>query len=167
MKRFLCSLVALGLLVGVTGRTMAQPTYTFATLDVPGASYASTIPTGINSSGQIVGYFQDAAGNDHGFLFDQGSYTTLDVPGGTGTWAIGINDSGQIVGSYRDAANNDRGFLLDQGSYTILYVPGSYGTYAHGINAAGQIVGYYWDHTGQHGFLLDNGSYTTLQGELI
>ena len=33
MKRSLCSLVALGLLVGVTAPTMAQPSYTFTTLD--------------------------------------------------------------------------------------------------------------------------------------
>jgi hypothetical protein len=38
MKRYLCSLVALGLLQGVTGLVKAQPTYAFTTLDVPGAS---------------------------------------------------------------------------------------------------------------------------------
>ena len=38
MKRHLCSLLALGLLVGITGRAMAQPSYSYTTLDVPGSS---------------------------------------------------------------------------------------------------------------------------------
>ena len=93
MKRYLCSLVALWLLVGITRQAMAQPSYTFSTLDVPGSSYASSGATGINASGQIVGWYNGG----HGFLFDHGSYTTLDVPGLTRTYANGINDAGQIV----------------------------------------------------------------------
>jgi hypothetical protein len=45
----------------------------------------------------------------HGFLLDQGSYTTLDAPGSTHTFANGINASGQIVGYY--GANGRHGFL--------------------------------------------------------
>jgi uncharacterized membrane protein len=180
MKHWFCGLMALGLLQGVAGQVKAQPTYAFATLDVPGSSYVSTSPTGINASGQIVGGYRDAAGW-HGFLLDQGSYTTLDVPGAIRTFATGINASGQIVGSYDDAAGT-HGFLLDQGSYTtldfvpsginnlgqivggnLLYdqgcyitldVPGSRGTSASGINDSGQIVGGYGDAAGtNHGFL--------------
>jgi PEP-CTERM motif len=51
----------------------------------------------------------DGAGT-HGFVLDNGSYTTLDVPGSTWTWATGINASGQIVGMYRDAGGQ-HGFL--------------------------------------------------------
>ena len=111
MKRSLCSLVALGLLVGVTGQAMAQPSYTFSTLEVPGSSKASAVALGINASGQIVGSYGDAAGKYHGFLLDQGSYTTLDVPGSSATYAQGINDSGQIVGYYDDASGARHGFL--------------------------------------------------------
>jgi hypothetical protein len=45
MKRYLCSLVALGLLQGVTGPVVAQPTYAFTTFDVPGSSSFFTTPT--------------------------------------------------------------------------------------------------------------------------
>jgi hypothetical protein len=45
-----------------------------------------------------------------GLDFDQGSYTTLDVPGSIETGANGINASGQIVGWYRDAGGT-HGFL--------------------------------------------------------
>src|SRR6516165_4671528 len=116
MKRYLCSLVALGLLQGLGGQVKAQPTYVFTPVDVPGSSYLKrTFATGINTSGQIVGYYLSGGLNvaAYGFLLDQGSYTTLDVPGATGfldpppgisgTQANGINDSGQIVGYYTDA----------------------------------------------------------------
>jgi probable HAF family extracellular repeat protein len=153
MKQWFCGLLAVGLLVGVTGQAMAQPSYSFTTLDVPGPFFFSPSAQGINDSGQIVGSYQDAAGNEHGLLLDQGSYTTLDVPGSKGTTATGINASGQIVGQYQDAAYKVHGFLLDQGSYTTLDVPGATYTQATGINASGQIVGYYGDPVGVHGFL--------------
>ena len=108
MQRFLCGLMVLGLLMGVTGQATAQPTYNFTTLDVPGST--DTWASGINDSGQIVGGYFGADGT-HGFLLDQGSYTTLDVPGARYTWATGINASGQIVGGYSDAAGGQQGFL--------------------------------------------------------
>jgi probable HAF family extracellular repeat protein len=69
-----------------------------------------TQANGINASGQIVGYYEDATGGWHGFLLDQGSYSALDVPGASATGAYGINASGQIVGSYYDASGT-HGFL--------------------------------------------------------
>jgi hypothetical protein len=47
----------------------------------------------------------------HGFLLRHGSYTTLDVPGSTGTSASEINASGKIVGYYVDVTGNWHGFL--------------------------------------------------------
>src|SRR5262249_52476263 len=120
MKGSLCRLVALGLLVGVTGQAMAQPSYNFTTLDVPGSSQASVIGLGINAVGQIVGSYYDAAYLHHGFLLDQGGYTTLDVPGSIWTYANGINACGHIVGTYYDAAYKQHGFLYDQGGFTTL-----------------------------------------------
>jgi probable HAF family extracellular repeat protein len=155
--------VALGLLVGVTGQATAQPSYTFSTLDVPGSSYASTFAQGINDSGQIVGWYVDAGGR-HGFLLDNGTYTTLDPSGSIRTEAYGINNAGKIVGSYTDAAVHWHCFLLDQGSYTTLDLSqaGPYPQAAQGINDSGQIVGWYYDPLAltDNGFLLDNGTYT-------
>jgi probable HAF family extracellular repeat protein len=54
---------------------------------------------GINNRGHIVGYYYDGNGEAHGFLFKDGSYTTLDAPSGVnGTIATGINDVDEIVG---------------------------------------------------------------------
>jgi probable HAF family extracellular repeat protein len=62
--------------------------------------------------GQIVGRYSDANGS-HGFLYSNGTYTTLDDPlAANGTQAFGINDSGQIVGYYSDASFTEHGFLL-------------------------------------------------------
>jgi probable HAF family extracellular repeat protein len=139
MKQLFYGLMAVNLFLGMAVQGNGQPTYAFTTLEVPGSSWLDNngiSANGINASGQIVGYYTDANYRSHGFLFNQGIYTTLDVPGAVHTVACGINDSGQIVG------NSSRGaFLLDQGSYTTLRVPGADGTWAYGINATGQIVG--------------------------
>jgi probable HAF family extracellular repeat protein len=100
-----------------------------------------------------VGSYIGADYRKHGFLFDQGSYTTLDVPGSTYTWATGINTAGQIVGFY-EGAGGYHGFLFDQGSYTTLDVHGPTLAIANGINDSGQIIGSYRDvGGGWHGFL--------------
>jgi probable HAF family extracellular repeat protein len=165
MKQWFCTLMILGLFLGMAGQATGQATYTFTTIDVPGA-YGNNTPTGINASGQIVGWYDDVT-DRHGFLLDQGTYTTFDVPGSARTEAYGINASGQIVGSY----DNRHGFLLNQGSYTTLDVPGFSDpdrfyiiNYATGINDSGQVVGWCLDVDNQtiHGFLFDQGSYTTI-----
>ena len=159
MKAFLRGLAVFGIFLGAAEAGQAQSSYVYTKLDVPGA--ATTYPTGINASGQIVGSYIDAANVTHGFLLSEGNYFTLDVPGALETQAAGINASGQIVGSYIDATNNGHGFLLSEGNYTTIDVPGA-PTSAVGINDSGQIVGFYNDAGGTHGFLLSAGSYTTL-----
>ena len=53
------------------------------------------------------------------------TFTSIDVPGSTGTLATGINASGHIVGIYYDAAGNSHGFLLKRGQFFTVDVPGS------------------------------------------
>jgi probable HAF family extracellular repeat protein len=81
--------------------------YTFTTIDVPGA--VVTAAFGINNRGQIVGVFGDATGG-HGFLWDGATFTTIDVPGATATFARGVNAAGQIVGQFDDGTM-EHGFL--------------------------------------------------------
>src|SRR5438874_2428564 len=103
MKRILCGLIAQGLLLGVPGLAMAQPSYIYTILNVPGPSPTVTIPHGISNAGQVVGhYVPDATGLTHGFVFDSGSYTKFDVPDSHLTQPSGINAAGQIVGIYED-----------------------------------------------------------------
>jgi probable HAF family extracellular repeat protein len=133
-----------------------MPVDTFTTLDDPSATNG-TISWGINTSGQIVGYYLDASDKNHGFLLSGGMYTTLDDPlaGSFGTVATGINSAGQIVGYYLDSANKEHGFLESGGTYITLDDPlATNGIQAFGINDQGQIVGSYTDNRGTHGFLL-------------
>ena len=58
-----------------------------------------------------MGDFTDPRGVVHGFLLDNGNYTTIDVPGSSLTAAMGINDAGQIVGTYVLPDGTYHGFL--------------------------------------------------------
>jgi uncharacterized membrane protein len=78
-------------------------------MNVPGA--AATQAFGIDSPGQIVGFYFDAAGTPHGFLRDKGGFNTIDVPGALETFAFGINPAGQIVGLYEKADGTFHGFV--------------------------------------------------------
>src|SRR5690348_15883469 len=102
MQRAYCGLLALGLFLGVTEAAKGQPSYVYTTIAVPCST--DTQANGINTSGQIVGFYADLG--EHGFLLSGGNYTTLDP---RANHAYGINDSGQIVGS---ASFTLQGFLL-------------------------------------------------------
>jgi probable HAF family extracellular repeat protein len=83
---------------------------TYVTIDDPLGT--RTEAEGVNSAGQIVGWYQDSLSHQHGFLYSGGTYTTIDDPLGTnGTVATGINNSGQIVGYYTDSNGTAHGFL--------------------------------------------------------
>jgi len=65
--------------------------FTFTQLDVPGS--VSTEADGINAQGEIIGFFVDASGKQHGFLRQHASFTQLDFPGATATRTVAINDA--------------------------------------------------------------------------
>jgi probable HAF family extracellular repeat protein len=83
---------------------------TYNILDLPGTlSNPAGGAVGINDADQIVGRYGDGR-TSHGFVYSDGSLTTLDPPGSLETYATGINDAGQIVGWYGDSAGV-HGFL--------------------------------------------------------
>ena len=160
MKRFLCGLVALGVLVGGAGQGKAQQplSYSFTLFDAPGAVHG-TEATGINNSGEIVGYYYDDRVNERGFLYSGGTYTGLGVPGlEAATFPQGINNTRQIVGW--DGGGN--GFLFSGGTYTRLNVPGGNETFLRAINDDGQIAGYYSLGSFYHAFQYSAGRFTML-----
>jgi probable HAF family extracellular repeat protein len=77
-------------------------------IEIPGSSNRqlfscrinSTAAQGINNMGQIVGSFLDTNNIRHGFLWQAGTFTQIDVPGAISTEANGINNSSQIVGAF-------------------------------------------------------------------
>ena len=146
-------------------------TTTYTALDVTYTDSSGTLhtavataPQAINNVGQVVGTYIDANGNEHGFLYANGSFTTLDdsTPGATATTPLAVNNIGQIVGTYKDAGGNEHGFLYSDGVFFTLDdpSPGATATTPLAINDAGQIVGTYFDAGGEHGFLYSDGSFT-------
>ena len=146
-----------GQIVGVLGfHNFLYSSGSYTTLpDDPFATSGTTVATGINDAGQIVGYYRNAGnpGFYLGFLYSNGTFTTIDDPlsdlnhaNGSSTRASGINIAGQIVGSYADDNLQTHGFLYTNGTYTTIDDPlGVHGTSLSGINDDGQIVGTYGD----------------------
>jgi uncharacterized membrane protein len=129
----------------------------FSLFDFPGARQTSA--TGINNSGQIVGYYVGSDQADHGFFLIGGIFTGVDFPGGNNTHPTGINNAGQIVGAFsrRGVTPGDHGFLISGGNFNQIDVPEATLTQAFGINNGGQVVGLYVDGVTRliHGFLRD------------
>lgn len=68
------------------------------TVDI--ASAINAQPLGINSRADLVGTFDDAAGQSHGFAIIEDHFYPLHVPDSLFTTACGINSSRHIVGNF-------------------------------------------------------------------
>ena len=108
---------------------------------------------------------QYTVGNgDNGFVYSDGTFSPLDLPGSTSTDLRGISNNGQIVGiaSGGQSCGTSCAFLYSGGNFTILHVPGSSYTSASGVNNQGMVVGSYQDASNQsHGYIYFDGKYTT------
>ncbi len=158
----------------------------FSSFDVPGA--AATIAEGIDSKGDIVGFYtanigtntNTSASNRHGFLLSNGAFTSIDFPGASSTEAWRVNDNGVILGKYRSTTDDKwHLYLLNSGSFSPLAdFPGAAQSapdgYAHlgGLNLQGDITSTYCSSAcnnlfsssaSVHGFLLSRGVYTTIE----
>jgi uncharacterized membrane protein len=132
---------------------LAQGTYT--QIDFPGASQTECF--GVDSAGDIVGEYYDAAGL-HGFLLSAGTYTTIDY-NGYDTALNGINDTGQVVGE------SIAGFVYDLQTqiFTTISYPGSHqATDPVAINNAGTIAGDYFYQGRWQGFELAGATYSQI-----
>lgn len=134
----------------------------FTMIDDPLGSQG-TSAGGINAAGQVVGSYYTAGGRAHGFLYNSGSFSTIEQPSAANTFLSGINAAGQIVGSYSDASGY-HGLVYNRGSFmTINHPLAVMGTSLEGINAAGQIVGHYYDASERtHGFVYVGTSFTSI-----
>ncbi len=133
--------------------------------------------TGINASGQVVG-FSDSSTFDNGgpntenaFLYSNGKMTDLGtLPGESDSIAYAINGSGQVVGeSSPDQYGNDgsHAFLYSNGQMIDLGTPAGYSaSIATAINNSGQIVGYAFSSNALHAFLYSNSKWTDLNSLL-
>jgi probable HAF family extracellular repeat protein len=142
-----------------------------------GGTYSQA--TGINNSGQIVGYTTTLSSlgptTTRAFLRNgPGNVTYLGTLGGANSQAFAVNDSGEVVGNSTTALGEKapNAFLWQSGQMTDLGTLGGIFSYATAINDSGQIVGYSSTGPGlpgfttPHAFLYSDGTMTDLNNLL-
>jgi hypothetical protein len=118
---------------------------TITLLNAPSDGGATTAGNGINDWGGLI--LDTAAGTS--YLYDNGTYTQIVMPGAVETLAASINNDGVIAGSYEDASGVWHGFVDDGGNFSTVDDPlGAGGTHLAGINDAGTLIGSYVDANG-------------------
>jgi uncharacterized membrane protein len=152
----------------VLGLPLVSGADRYISFDAPGS--IATNADGINVNGDVVGWYIDSAGKQHGYLLSGGAFTTIDYPGANGTIARAINDQGDIVGTHVEdptlPGGGSHGYLLQSGAFTALDYPGHLNTIPQRINNAGQVVGCYHDTDTMgtmHGFLFSAGNFTSFK----
>lgn len=109
---------------------------------------ASTYPNGINDSGAVAGYYYDRDYVEHGFIYYNDSFATLDYLG-TQTVLLGISNSGTILGT-----GGSGFFIYENGVFKLLpSAPNSSKTTYDGMSLGGQLTGTTTDSAGTHGFV--------------
>ena len=138
-------------------------TQQFQKVRFPGSTF--NVPTCINNSGTIAGYFKHF-GSYVEFQVSGLSYSRIVPPGATTTLPSGITASGTVVGSANiDHASTNINFSLSQNQFTPIRIPGVSHPGINGINNLGDaIVGSYQPSLGTSaGFLWTNNTLQTLQ----
>ena len=115
---------------------------------------AATVALGASTTGAPA-YCQQ-----YPFLYNNGLFTTLDVPGSTETDPGNINNSGEVVGAYYNGSTAAHGFIYSKGIYTTVDFPGASDTVLVSVNNFVEIAGYYIDTSGRHGFTYSGGLFT-------
>ncbi len=105
---------------------------------------------GINAVYNAVGFYNDAAGNSHGYayLVPTDTFTEIDVPHATSTAATGINDHNLICGFFVNGNGTTFGFVKPETggvSDQVSRTKHSTTTQLLGINNKGQAVGFFLD----------------------
>ena len=158
---------ASGQVVGQVGFTTEAYLYTAGNYTnlgfLPGGT--ASVGTGINDSGEVVGYASTQSSAIEAFSYSSGVMTGLGfLPGGTQSWATGVNASGQVVGYGVNSSGHNEAFLYSGGTMTGLgTLPGYTDSVATAVNNSGQVVGYATNAAGAtEAFLYSGGTMTDL-----
>jgi len=106
-------------------------------LDDPDGNGLDTEPFGINNAGTLCGEYQGTDGQQHGFFYSDGTYTTYDVPGGTNTQITGLNNNDDFVCYIFTQA----GYENIDGTLSQIVIPNGLYVQPNAINDSDQIVG--------------------------
>jgi len=115
--------------------------YKFITIGPESSPYA--VADGINNSGLVTGYYEDADSVFHGFVWHDGQFKTVDYPGAAYTLLYGVNNPGLAIGYYNDGtADHVVTYAVRSGAWGKLPdMPGYPLNQGYGINDAGFAVG--------------------------
>jgi hypothetical protein len=136
--------------VGSTFTSVVDPN---TPISAPGVPVTNQL-LGLNDMNQAVGFYNDAAGNSHGYVYNITSqlFTAVPLPavGATSETATGINNSGLISGFYTAADGSVHGFVenLNGSALQTFEAPGSTNTMFLGLNNNNFAVGVYTDAAG-------------------
>jgi hypothetical protein len=116
---------------------------------------------GVNDHSVAAGFYNDAAGHSHGYLYDFSGavpvYTAINLPASfnaVSVTATDINNAGIVTGFYTDSGGAVHGFIDKGGNFSTPTYPGGTGTMIFGLNNNTQVVGSYVDAAGvTQGFL--------------
>jgi uncharacterized membrane protein len=134
-----------------------DPDGRFTTIAHPDAGFYGTVPQGIDNQGRIAGVYSDASDRVHGFVLDDGAYTSVDAPAAPGnTEVLDIDDRGRLVGA---SGHVSYGYLADaRGRLIEIDAPDvASDTFPGGLNNQGEIVGSFDVGSARryHGFVRD------------
>ena len=150
------SLVTLSALSTLGSVARADYQFTYKSFDPPAPAggyalpYANSQAFGLSNTGAVAGVYGDSSGITlHGYIYQNGAYTTLNYTGattGTITSPNAINSAGVVTGYYLDTRGNESDFIYRNGAFSSpahANAPG--GTVYQGVNDAGQVAAQYVD----------------------
>ncbi len=107
---------------------------------------------GVNNKDEVAGFYNDASGNSHGFVYDveTAAYKPITIGGNPSVVVTGINDHDEVCGFYVTQSGANIGFVRNAtgGVVTHFSVPGTKMTQLFGINNEGIAVGFYMSRSG-------------------
>ena len=108
-----------GIILLISGGVNATPIYSVTDLGTLGGAYSGA--TGINNSGQVVGYSATAGNARRSFLYSNGFMADLGTLGGTNSYGAHINNQGQVAGHAEVTGNYPtHAFLYSNGGMSDL-----------------------------------------------
>jgi uncharacterized membrane protein len=112
----------------------------FTKLSFPGADPGTTGAMSINNSGVIVGTYL-LKSDRHGFMVQNGHFSSIDFPGAVETQVFKISSDGDIVGTYSMPFEVSHGFSFANGKFRTIDQPNTSFNSVRGVNSHDQIVG--------------------------
>jgi hypothetical protein len=108
---------------------------------------------GVNDGDIAVGFYTDAKGNNHGYIYsiNRHRFRMIKITGATSVTATAISNNGAIAGFFTNRAGVTESFVRQWFRHrTTLVYPGATATQAFGVNDFGEVVGTYMTGSGNN-----------------